>query len=302
MSKYEMIYYMNPDAMPGAAIAKLFRKKVAFNTGGIEWLRPIIRRKYFSPGWKAISIIVTSYIKCMECLATRLSDVVVADSRAIKEHLEKRYKAKNVVFIPYGARMLIDSNIPPEREAEVLNDFGLSKGEYYLAVGRIVAENNIHMAIEAFKKSKSIRKLVIVGNFNCKDGYNKYLMGLRNEDSRIVFLESIYDKEILGIIRKNCCAYIHGYLAGGTTPSLLEQMLIPKPIMAYDVSFSKEVLQDGGIYFLNEDDLSKVIAKIENGDVNTQNIIKSLTARIEEEYNWESVTQKYNALLKRFAD
>ena len=72
--------------------------------------------------------------------------------------------------------------------------------------------------------------------------------------------------------------------------------------MAYDVSFSKEVLQDGGIYFLNEDDLSKVIAKIENGDVNTQNIIKSLTARIEEEYNWESVTQKYNALLKRFAD
>ena len=35
-------------------------------------------------------------------------------------------------------------------------------------------------------------------------------MGLRNEDSRIVFLESIYDKEILGIIRKNCCAYIHG--------------------------------------------------------------------------------------------
>lgn len=294
-----VVYYMNPDASPGAAIAKLFRKKVAFNTGGIEWLRPALRRKYFSVGWKVISVFVTWYVKWMEWMAVKLSDVVIADSRAIKTHLEQSYKARNVVYISYGARQLVNSDIPAEREHEILQDFGLSAGEYYLTVGRVVAENNIHREIEGFARSKSRKKLVVVGNFNQKDGYTKHLIGLKGSNSKLIFHDPIYDKEKLGTLRKNCFGYIHAYQTGGTNLSLLEQMIFGRPIIAYDVIYHRQILQRGGLYFRDEDGLASLIGMLEKGEVDLKKMAEWQARRIEEEYNWDNVAGKYSSLFKK---
>jgi rhamnosyltransferase len=242
-----LIYYVAPDAALAAVIPKLLKKKVIVNTDGIEWKRLERRRQYFSPGWKFLSVLTSWYLKLMEWLAVKLSDAVIADSRAIKAYLEESYSAKNAVYISYGARELLNSPIPTEREHEILEAFGLSPGEYYLTVGRIVAENNIHREIEGFKRARTDRRIVIVGNFNEKDKYTGHLLKLRDNDPRIIFLNPIYDKEVLGILRKNCYAYIHAYEVGGTNPSLLEQMLFGRPVIASDVPFHKEVLQGGGI-------------------------------------------------------
>jgi len=294
----KLIYYAAPDAALAAVIPRLLGKKVIVNTDGIEWKRLAIRRKYFSPGWKFISVLASWYLRLMERLAVKVSQAVIADSREIKAYLEKSYNAKNVVYISYGARELLNSDIPAEKEHEVLKSFGLSTGEYYLTVGRIVAENNIHKEIEGFKKARSDKKFVIVGNFNEKDRYTSYLFKLRNNDPRIKFLKPIYDKEVLGILRKNCYAYIHAYEVGGTNPSLLEQMLFKKPIIAYDVPFDREVLQGGGIYFKAEDELAKCIEMLEKGEFDLKEIEKWQVKRIEEEYNWDDVAEKYNSLFR----
>jgi len=296
--KIKLICYLAPDAALAAVIPRLLRKKVIVNTDGIEWKRLIIRRKYFSPGWKFLSVLVSWYLKLMERLAIKLSHAVIADSREIKAYLEESYNTKNVVYISYGARELLNSAIPAEREHEVLKSFGLSKGEYYLTVGRIVAENNIHKEIEGFKRSRSDKKVVIVGNFNEKDKYTRHLFKLRDNDPRIMFLNPIYDKEVLGILRKNCYAYIHAYEVGGTNPSLLEQMLFGRPIIAYDVPFHREVLEGGGIYFRDEEDLAKSIDMLENGAIDLKEIERWQAKRIEEEYNWDSVAEKYKSLFR----
>ena len=244
-----MVYYTASYAALATIIPKLLRKKVIVNTDGIEWKRPLIRRPYLSPSGKLLALLASPYLKLTERLAVKLSDAVIADSREIKTYLEERYKAKNVVLIPYGARELINSDIPAQMEDEILGGLGLSPGEYYLTVGRIVPENNIHKEVKAFRISLSNKKLAIVGNFNEKDKYVGYLIKLKDNDPRIKFLNPIYDKEVLGIIRKNCYGYIHAYEVGGTNPSLLEQMLFGKPILAHDVPFHREVLQGGGIYF-----------------------------------------------------
>lgn len=167
-------------------------------------------------------------------------------------------------------------------------------------MGRIVAENNIHKEIEGFKRTNSDKKIVIVGNFNQKDKYTGYLIKLTDSDPRIMFLNPIYDKEVLGILRKNCYAYtyIYAYEVGGTNPSLLEQMPFQKPIIAYDVPFHREVLQGGGIYFKDEDDLAKCIERLENGGVNLKEIAKWQAKRIEEEYNWANVAEEYSSLFR----
>ena len=297
----KLVYYTGAGSSLGAVIPRLLGKKIIVNTDGIEWKRPLIRRKYFSTGWKLISIFGCWYIKLTEWLGVKLSHVVIADSRAIKAYLEQRYKAKNVVYIPYGARQLLNSNIPFEKERRILGEFGLSTGEYYLTVGRIVAENGIHKQIEGFRKSKSNKRIFIVGNFDEKDRYTRYLTKLRDGDSRVIFSDPIYDKEVLGILRKNCYGYIHAYEVGGTNPSLLEQMLFKKPIIAYDVPFHREVLEDGGIYFRDEDDLAKCIQMLENGEFDLKEIEECQIGRIEEEYNWDAVAQKYSLLFWELA-
>ncbi len=106
----DLIYYVSP---PGAVITallpRLLRKKVLINTDGIEWKRLGIRKRFSSIGWKFAFTIVGWGLKVEEWMDTMLAHVVIADSRAIKSHLERSYKSKNVVYIPYGARYLIKS-------------------------------------------------------------------------------------------------------------------------------------------------------------------------------------------------
>jgi rhamnosyltransferase len=295
-----LIYYLAPDSALAALIPRFLGKKVIVNTDGIEWKRLTIRRPYFSPAWKPLSLLVSRYLKWMEWLSVKVSHAVIADSKEIQKYLKETYRAKNAVYISYGARQLLDRDITAEREREVLDSVGLSPGEYYLTVGRIVAENNIHREIEGFKRARSSKNLVIVGNFNPKDRYTRYLLGLRGDDPGIMLLDPIYDKEVLGILRKNCYAYIHAYEVGGTNPSLLEQMPFGKPVLAYDVPFHREVLQDGGIYFADEDGLARCIAMLEGGEIDLAQTKTCQGRRIEDEYNWDHVTQKYASLFKEF--
>lgn len=290
-----LVYYVAPDGAMAALIPRLRGKKIVINTDGIEWRRPILRRPYFSPLWKFPSHLTSWYLRFSEWLAVRIAHKVIADSKAIKDYLERAYRAGNVVYIPYGARKLLNE-IAASNEEKVLATFGLSPQNYYLTVGRIVAENNIHLEIAGFKKSTSAHKLVIIGNFNPKDSYNRHLFGLKGDDDRILFLDPIYDKQALGILRKNCFAYIHAYALGGTNPSLLEQMVFGRPVLAYDVPFNREVLQDGGIYFSSEDELTERIATLENGSYDTYQLAAAQSCRLSENYNWGSVSEKYRTL------
>ena len=167
-----------------------------------------------------------------------------------------------------------------------------------MTVARIVAENNIHMEIEGFKRAESKKKLVIVGNFNKRDPYTRHLLKLKSDNDNIIFLDPIYDREVLGVLRKNCFAYIHAYEVGGTNPSLLEQMLFKRPILAYDVPFNKEVLQEGGIYFKDAKDLANKMGMLERGEFDLRLIKKTQIKRIKRQYNWEKVAREYERVFR----
>lgn len=294
-----LVYYIAPDGAPAALLTRFCSKKVVVNTDGIEWKRPILRRRYFSLPWKCLSFITSWYLRFSEWLAVRIAHAIIADSKAIQTYLEKSYRTTRAVYIPYGARKLLTDEITPGETEQVLNNFDLSPEGYYLTVGRIVAENNVHLELEGFAKSNSSRKLVIVGNFNPKDGYNRFLEKLKGDNAHIMFLDPIYDKQVLGILRKNCFGYIHTYELGGTNPSLLEQMPFGRPILAYDVPFHREVLEDGGIYFSTAEELAAQITALESGGYNLHQLATSYNNRLATEYNWESVAERYSALFHR---
>ncbi|GAI11360.1 unnamed protein product [marine sediment metagenome] len=75
-------------------------------------------------------------------------------------------------------------------------------------------------------------------------------------------------------------------------------MLFKKPIIAYDVPFHREVLQGGGIYFKDEDDLAKCIKMLEDSEIDLKGIEEWQARRIEEEYNWDNIAEKYKLLFR----
>jgi len=306
LSKHEreidLIYFLGPDTSVAAILARLLKKKIIINPDGVEWRRLIKRSQFVPFHLLPVYLATMVYMYLMEYLSCKLPDVVIADSIGIKEHLMKRYGPRRVVYIPYGARELIPSQLSKDGEVQILKRYGLSPREYYLTVGRIVAENNIHIEVEGFKKSKSKKKLVVIGNFNRKDPYTKHLLKLKGDSDNIVFLDPIYDKEVLGVLRKNCFAYIHAYEVGGTNPSLLEQMLFKRPILAYDVPFNKEVLQEGGIYFKDADDLANKMEMLESGEFDVKIIKKTQIKRIKKQYNWEKVTREYERIFVKILE
>lgn len=292
--------FTNFDIAPMVFLLKLFKKKVLLNTDGIEWKRPLKRKKYLSPFWKLISYLGSSYLRWTEWLAVRDADVVLADSKEIKKYLEKSYKAKKVEYVTYGARKLLSNNLSLDKEMEILDKYGLKSFNYYLIVGRLVAENNIDLVIKGYLKSNSPKYLVIVGNLNAQDNYCKYLLTLRKDNQKIIFLNPIYDKELLGVLRKNCFSYIHSYEVGGTNPSLLEQLWFERPIIANDVSFHREVLEEGGIYFKDCEELGEIIRNLDESEKINYDFSMIYKKRVEEEYNWDIVVQKYKILLDLF--
>ena len=296
--KVRLIYYLASDAAVAAVIPKLLQKKIIVNVDGLEWRRLTMRRKYFSLGWRLLGAMTFWYLRFTEWLSVRLSHITIADSREIKAYLDSNYKARNVVYISYGARELVEATVSAERQRQVLKNFGLSKEGYYLTVSRVVAENNIETALKGFRLAKSEKKLVIVGISTGKDRYSIYLHRMKGDDPRIMFLNPIWDKQVLGILRKNCYAYIHAYLVGGTNPSLLEQLSFGRPIVAYDVPFHREILQDGGIYFKDEDELAECLIKLEHDEFDLGRTKKCLAKRIDEEYNWHKVAGQYDSLFR----
>jgi len=205
-------------------------------------------------------------------------------------YLQQKWRPKKVEYVAYGARVL--PKVSKEKAKRVLEKIGLEPYEYYLTISRLLPENNIHIEIEAIKKTNTHRKLVVVGPVDTKEPYVQYLLKLKDDDPRIIFTGAIYNPEIISALRANCRAYIHAYTMGGTNPSLLEQMLYDRPIIAYDVPFHREILREKGYYFKTADELAQILNIIEAENI-TLNFMPNLAV-----FSWNFITQRYKKILR----
>ena len=265
--------------------------KVFVNPDGHEWLRA----KWSKP--------VRKYWKISEKLMVKHADLLVCDSVNIEKYIKNTYKKynPNTTFIAYGAETrkskLKDND---KKLIEWYKEKGLNKKEYYLVVGRFVPENNYETMIKEFMKSKSKKNFAIITNVN-----DKFLAELESKlhysnDSRIKFVGTVYDKELLMKIRENSYAYFHGHEVGGTNPSLLEALGSTELNLLLDVGFNKEVALDSALYWNKKDgNLARLINKADNMD---KKEISKLSVkaknRIKDAYSWEYISDRYKEIFK----
>lgn len=260
--------------------------KLYINPDGHEWMRA----KWSAP--------VRKYWKISEQLMTKHCDLLICDSKNIEDYIHDEYGKYNpkTTFISYGAETrkskLADDD--PKLIAWY-KEKGLSPKSYYLVVGRFVPENNYETMIREFMKSHSKRDFALITNVS-----DKFLEELKekthfDQDPRIKFVGTVYDKELLMKIRENAYGYFHGHEVGGTNPSLLEALGSTDLNLLLDVGFNREVAENSALYWTKQSgNLASLVdwADGMNADEISE-LGKKASLRIVEAYSWQHIADEY---------
>lgn len=263
--------------------------KVYVNPDGHEWKRmkwPVPVRKYW---------------KLSEALMVRYADLIICDSVNIEKYICSEYSKYNPLtkYIAYGAdTQPSEENIAEAQYREWMRSKGLTPGEYYICCGRFVPENSFEIMLREFMNSKTKRPFVLITNGNDRF-YQKLERKLKFEnDTRIRFVGTVYDRGLLMKIRENAFANLHGHTVGGTNPSLLEALNYTDVNLVIDVSFNREVAGDTALYWHQDSgDLARLIDWVDGMDRRERALIgEKAKERMRENYSWEKIARQYEEL------
>jgi len=253
---------------------------LATNMDGLEW-----KRTKYNP-------ITRRFLRSAEKWAIKYSDFLVADSLGIQEYLGNKFNASSF-FIPYGA----DNFIPESDDVQMLDKYSLRPYNYDLLIARFEPENNIEIALKAYRNYKN-RKLVLIGNYSATR-FGKKMCEEYQKYPNIIFLGAVFESHTLNILRYYSLLYIHGHSVGGTNPSLLEAMACSALICANDNVFNKAVLGSDAFYFDSDKDLRSLI-DLDPSKKDYGTFISNNKQKIGNEYNWNIITDKTEELFKQW--
>lgn len=275
---YDVLMVFNAANSPTLFLPRLFGKKIAINTDGLEWKRGKWGR------W------AQRYYKMSEWLSTKLANRIVADSIGIQDYYQNTYGVDSS-YIAYGAPVIRSSN------PALLERFGVRTGEYFLQVTRFEPENNPLMTIKAFRAANTGKKLILVGGVPYESEYSRQIEKEAGKD--VILPGFLYDKDQLNELWTNCFAYIHGNEVGGTNPALLQTMGAGCFTIAVDVPFSHDVLSDCGIYYEKTiESLSAQMTWASQHEDELDAFKVKAVERIRTHYTWDKVTDGYESLFQ----
>ncbi len=275
--EYDHVFWFNNANLPGILLTLLARIPTSVNTDGMEW-----RRAKWKLPFKAYYVLAS-------LLVSLLCKSVVSDSRAMQSFYKRTFR-KNTQFIPYGIPKM--PKVSEEKQAEILREYGLEAGRYFLQITRFEPDNLPLDAITSFREAGLSRenfKFLLVG-YQRDTPYASRIKALSGKDG-IVVADAAYDPGVIATLRKNCFCYIHGNSVGGTNPALLEAMASCPRVLAIDVQFSREMLGDTGSFF-RPDGMDKSFRKI----LSRPERSAAMQTRVKSRYQWDAVAKSYMRL------
>ncbi len=276
------ILVVNTANGPFGLLSRIFRKPTAINLDGMEWLRP---------KWKGLG---AKYFYFASWLSTRLYDQLINDSEEMRKVYLELFRRDSKV-IAYGA------NLRVSRQPELISKWGLQPQSYYLIVGRLIPDNNADVILDGFVRSKSARKLVIVGDVPFEDDFARQIKVEAREDSRVIMTGYVTNQDELAELYHNAYCYFHGHEYGGTNPTMLKAMAYKSAILALNTRFNREMLQNGtyGRFFdKSAESVREMIEYADNSPEEVNHLRSTSQQGINEKYDWESVTEKYIQVLR----
>lgn len=252
---------------------------VATHVDGLEWKRA---------KWGPIG---SRYYRMGEAMAVRWSDALIADAQGIADYYRDKFSAQTRL-IAYGAPILTETG------SGRLAELGLEPHGYHLVVARFEPENHVLEIVRGYVASDAARPLVVVGSAPYSDEYTAAIHEAADERVRLV--GGLWDQELLDQLYANALTYLHGHSVGGTNPSLLRAAGAAAFVVAFDVSFNREVVGPFAEYFADEAGVGAALRLAEADPASARDRGLDLQRDIAR-YSWDDVADAYERLLSDLA-
>lgn len=238
---------------------------------------------YYQKKWGSLA---RWYLKLGEQIGCLFADKIITISKDLTAYVEKTYQ-RTATYVPNGA--YVADPLP------VLNirRWGLERGSYVSYIGRLVRHKNAHQLIEAFKKVKTSKKLVITGASSHTENYVQELNQLAKNDDRVILVDN-QEGLILKEIFSNSYLFIQPSEYEGLSVSLLEAMGWGLPCLVSDIPQNLEAIQGTGLSFkVNDiDDLADKLQYLIDHPEEATNLGALAKTRAATEYNWEEISNR----------
>lgn len=276
MGRYDVVHIHAEGPAFFAWLPKLFRKWVVVTIHGIDWQRE---------KWK--SGFGSKFIRQGEKNAVKYADEIIVLSKGVQTYFKDTY-GRETRFIPNGV------NRPELRAArQIAAKFGLEKDSYILFLGRLVPEKGIRYLVEAFKKVKTDKKLVIAGGSSDTESFMEELKELAKSDERILFTGFVQG-EILDELYSNAYLYTLPSDLEGMPLSLLEAMSYGNCCLVSNIPECTEVVEDKALIFKKSDvnDLRKKLQEACDEPEKVKALKEEAADFICRKYNWDEVVKE----------
>lgn len=258
------------------------RMKVFFTCHGLDWQR----KKW--PWW------ASRLIYLGELVAIRFAQYRIVVSRELQRYFCSTHGIKTS-YIPNGI-----TPVPP-KEPNLIKQWGLSTGEYYLCVGRLVPEKRIEDVIEAYLLEPRKYSLVIVGDNTASGKYISDLIKLAESNPAVIFLGYQFGTALEELF-SNARAFITASELEGLPITLLEALSYGVMCLTSDIAPHRELTETlPGLTFPVGDisAISKQMNYIEIMGQNQYDLFKEKAIElISGQFSWDTACSEHDRLYR----
>jgi glycosyltransferase involved in cell wall biosynthesis len=229
-----------------------------------------------------------SFLHGCEVLAAYTPSQLITDARTVQDYYWERYRRRSEM-IAYGADVAVST--------DHLALFGLSSRKYILYVARLEPENNPELVIRAYRDVRTDWPLVIVGGNPYQPSYEEELRSIADE--RVIFTGPVYGDAYWGL-QKNAGIFVFAGEIGGIHPALVEAMAAGNAILYIDTPANSETVRGAATPFLPAPhELAARLAELLAAPEDRERLRKEAQRIAEDNYTWDAVVTRYEALFRR---
>lgn len=218
-----------------------------------------------------------------ERMAVKYASEVIVISEVINRLIQNKYGRMDAHLIYNGVNPPVQ--LDAQQVTHTLATYGLTPGNYIVAVGRFVEEKGFHDLIHAWRQSGVSMPLVLVGDADHATPYSEKLRSLAADYG--VILTGFLRGAALQAVFSRAGLFVMPSYHEGLPIALLEAMSWSLPVLVSDIPANLEVGLDPRVYFpVGQVDMlaAQITARCHSDPVDYSDYLQR--------YNWETIAAR----------